>query len=148
MIAASNTQRCSLARLDLVALVVAKAWVLCRAERIAGAGRHAGVALADLPGVFVVLVALATEVCGHLDAGAAHPDFRSVRIRHMLSSEGTADVEGTISSSITKNRLILNVDLLVVVELGLGCKLEASRGRKGNQGNNQELPELHCSDQS
>merc|ERR1719359_2523770 len=111
-----NTQRCNLAWLDLVALVVAEACVLCWAERIASAGRHASVAFANLSGMLVVRVALATEVCRHLDACAANLDLGSVRVRDVLSSESTADVQGTFPGSITKNWLILNVDLLVVVE--------------------------------
>ena len=62
----------SLAWLNLVALVVAEARIIGWAVRIASGWWHAGVALANLLAVLVVLVALVHEVGRHLDAGATH----------------------------------------------------------------------------
>merc|ERR1719157_402608 len=61
----------ALARLDLVALVVAEASILSWAHCVASAGRRASVTLANGAAVLIVRVALAPEPGGHLDASAA-----------------------------------------------------------------------------
>ena len=96
---------------------MAKCLVLCRAHYVTRTGWHARVALANLPAVLVVWVALASKVRCHLNAGAADLDNWSSRVGDMLSSKGAAGAQGSITGTITKYWLVLNENLLVVVEL-------------------------------
>merc|ERR1719313_1037313 len=97
--------------LDLVALVVAEAGIVGRAVRVAGARRHAGVALAERLGVLVVALAAVHQVEGRLDVGAADLHRRGIWVGYMLRCDRAALIQGTIAGTGTEHRLILNVNL-------------------------------------
>merc|ERR1719460_1697819 len=92
------------------------------AEGIAGGGRRTSVACANLPAVLVIWVALIPEVCGHLESSATDLHCRSIRVGHMLRGETSALIESTITDSVTKDCLVLDVHFLVNVKLCLGCE--------------------------
>ena len=75
------------ALLNLVALVCAEAGVLCRAHGVARLRRHAGVALADDPGVLIVRLAAAAQVGRRLDASATDLEDRLGWVRHLQDSQ-------------------------------------------------------------
>merc|ERR1719345_525221 len=112
-----------LARLNLVALVVAKTRILGRAERIASGWWHARVALANLPAVLIVCVALVHEIRCQLDPSSAHLHHGGSRVAHVLCSEASASIQGTCASPVTQDWLILNVDLLINVKLAFAANL-------------------------
>jgi len=135
-----------LARLDLVALVVAEARVLCRAVRVAGAGRHASVTLAERLGVLVVALAAVHQVEGGLDVSAADLHCRGIRVGHMLRRDRAALIQGTIASTGTEHWLILDVDLLVVVQAqALPLRRDATtRSRHQQRDQDEDTHRLHC----
>merc|ERR1719213_1044077 len=101
------------AGLNLVALVVAETGIVGRAVCIAGARRHAGVALAECLGVLIVALAPVHQVEGRLDVGAADLHCRGIRVGHMLRCDGAALTKCTVTGAGTEHRLVLNIDLLV-----------------------------------
>merc|ERR1719191_1769498 len=104
------------ARVDLVALVGTEAPVLVRAPRLASVRGQAGVALAQGLRVLVVLRAAVHQVECRLDVGAADLHGGRSWVLHVLRCKAAALAKGTIASSPTEHRLVLNVDLLVVVQ--------------------------------
>merc|ERR1719213_159099 len=101
---------------------------------IASVRRHARIALAHLLGVLIVGLAPVAEEERRLDACATHLDCRRIRVRHKLWCQGVALVQGTLTSPITKNWLVLNVDLLVDVQPILCCThLACDRCREGSK---------------
>ena len=133
----------SSALLDLVGLVVPEPGVLPGAVLIASGRRHPSVTLPDLLLVLVVGLAPAAKEEGRLDPGTADLHPRGVRVGHELGCQRRALVQRTLASAIPKNRLALDVDLLVDVQL-----LLLQHQRRGGGGNEKEhrelLGELHC----
>ena len=73
--------------LDQVALVVAEAWVVRKAEGRTGAGSHACVAFSDDLAVLVIGLTSPSKKECRFDPGTTDFDNRSRRIRDMLSRE-------------------------------------------------------------
>merc|ERR1719213_941813 len=121
------------AGLNLVALVVAETGIVGRAVCIAGARRHAGVALAECLGVLIVALAPVHQVEGRLDVGAADLHCRGIRVGHMLRCDRAALIEGTIAGTGTEHWLILDVDFLVVVQAQPLSLRRNSTAEGGNQ---------------
>merc|ERR1719335_1482902 len=122
------------ALLNLVALVSAKAWIICRAPCVA---------LAYLLGVLIVGLAPVAEEERRLDACATHLHGRCIGVRHKLWCQGVALVQGTLTSPITKNWLVLNGDLLVDVQPILCCTHLACSGCRKASEESKKLQRLH-----
>merc|ERR1719262_300271 len=113
----STTEHSAL--LNQEALVVPKPWVFSWAERIASGRGHTRVALANLLLVVIIFLAFVHQEEGGLDARPTDFDFWRSRVLNKLPCERGALVQIPLARSISKNRLILNVHLLVDVQAAL-----------------------------
>merc|ERR1719160_1174380 len=113
----STTEHSAL--LNQEALVMPKPWVVGWAPGVTSGRGHTRVALANLLLVVIIFFAFVHQEEGGLDACPTDFDFWRSRVLNKLSCERGALVQVSLSCSISKNRLILNVHLLVDVQAAL-----------------------------
>ena len=117
---------------------MAKLGILGWAERITST-----TALANHPGVLIVAGTAAAQIEGCLDATPANLHIGGAWIGHVLLGEFAAHSKGTISSTVAKDWLILDVDLLIVIQLQLLLRTK-SISCKEKRCCNEDVTKLHC----
>merc|ERR1719436_894868 len=128
------------ALLDLVALVMAESRVLCWAEGVASACRHAFVTLSDLSAVLIVSLTTAAEEHRRFDSCSTHLHGWCSWIANMLGCECLAFVQRGFACTVSQHRGVFDVNFLIDVQL----RLQVCRKCGCSKQCEAESTELHC----